>query len=180
MPNEVDVELFRSLSLYNIYLMQLHGSGLLERLKILLSLYKSHSIPLSTTYYQGYYSTPLLLCERLLQQNIARRCNVTPESHPCNISQTFWKYFLASEKANIQSVSSSFSNMWNLDWTGKFILIITQNDLPNRRPTPTINQSRTRDSLWNRKGRSQRGGLFERVLDMKTVLLCFVPACGSF
>lgn len=50
MPNEVDVELFRSLSLYNIYLMQLHGSGLLERLKILLSLYKSHSIPPSTTY----------------------------------------------------------------------------------------------------------------------------------
>lgn len=53
MPNEVDVELFRSLSLYNIYLMQLHGSGLLERLKILLSLYKSYSIPLSTTYYWG-------------------------------------------------------------------------------------------------------------------------------
>lgn len=24
------------------------------------------------------------------------------------------------------------------------------------------------------------GGLFEGVLDMKTVLLCFVPACGSF
>ena len=44
MPNEVDVELFRSLCLYNIYLMQLHGSGLLERLKILLSLYKSPSI----------------------------------------------------------------------------------------------------------------------------------------
>lgn len=89
MPNEVDVELFRSLSLYNIYLMQLHGSGLLERLKILLSLYKSHSIPLSTTYYQGHCSTSLLLCESLLQQSIARRCNVTLKGHPTNISLVF-------------------------------------------------------------------------------------------
>lgn len=86
MPNEVDVELFRSFSLYNIYLMQLHGSGLLERLKILLSLYKSHSILLSTTYYQGHCSTSLLLCARLSQQSIARRCNVTSEGHPANIS----------------------------------------------------------------------------------------------
>lgn len=57
MPNEVDVELFRSFSPYNIYLMQLHGSGLLEWLKVLLSLYKSHSILLSTTYYQGHCCT---------------------------------------------------------------------------------------------------------------------------
>lgn len=39
MPNEVDVELFSSLSFHNIYLMQFNGSGLLEALKILLSLY---------------------------------------------------------------------------------------------------------------------------------------------
>lgn len=82
MPNEVDVELFRSLSLYNIYLMQLHGSELLERLKILLSLYKSHSTPLSTTYYQEHCSTSLLLCERPEQQRIARRCNVTVDGYP--------------------------------------------------------------------------------------------------
>lgn len=89
MPNEVDVELFRSLSLYNIYLMQLHGSGLLERLKILLSLYKSHSILLSTTNYHGYCSTSLLLCERLSQQSIARRCNVILEGHPTSIAPIF-------------------------------------------------------------------------------------------
>lgn len=111
MPNEVDVELFRSFSLYNIYLMQLHGSGLLERLKILLSLYKSHSILLSTTYYQGHCSTSLLLCVRLSQQSIARRCNVTLEGHPTNISPIFSSVgFFAGEKANIQSISSSFCN----------------------------------------------------------------------
>lgn len=106
MPNEVDVELFRSFSLYNIYLMQLHGSGLLERLKVLLSLYKSHSILLSTTYYQGHCSTSLLLCARLSQQSIASRCNVTLEGHPTNIYPVFGSVFLfvlTGEKANIQS-----------------------------------------------------------------------------
>ena len=89
MPNEVDVELFRSFSLYNIYLMQLHGSALLERLQILLSLYKSHSILLSTTYYQGHHTTSLLLTAWLPQQSRERRCNVTLKGHPTNNSLTF-------------------------------------------------------------------------------------------
>lgn len=89
MPNEVDVELFRSFSLYNIYLMQLHGSALLERLQILLSLYKSHSILLSTTYYQGQRTTSLLLTAWLSQQSMERRCNVTLKGHPTNNSPTF-------------------------------------------------------------------------------------------
>lgn len=138
MPNEVDVELFRSFSLYNIYLMQLHGSGLLGRLKILLSLYKSHSILLSTTYYQGHCSTSLLLCARLSRQSIARRCNVTLEGQTANIAPAFGSvffflfFFLAGEKANIQSISNSLCNIRNLDRAGKFILIIAQNDLPKQ------------------------------------------------
>lgn len=179
MPNEVDVELFRSLSPNNICLMQLHGSGLLKRLKILLSLYKSHFIALSTTYYQGHCSTSLLLCEKLSPQSAAKSAlwQITHQ-YVCAI----WKeMYLACKIAKILSVHCSLTNTWNLNCVDKLILIITPNDLPNRRPTTTINQSRTRDSLWNRKGKNQGlgGGLFESVLDMKTVL-CFVPACGSF
>lgn len=55
MANEVDVELFRSLSLYNNYLMQLRGSGLLERVKILLSPFKGLPIPLSQAYWTDYF-----------------------------------------------------------------------------------------------------------------------------
>lgn len=93
MPNEVDVELFRSFSLYNIYLMQLHGRGLLKRLKILLGLYKSHSILVSTTHYQGHCSTSLLLCIRLLQQSLARKCNVMFGGQTTNIDLVFGSVF---------------------------------------------------------------------------------------
>ena len=44
MPNEGDVELFRSLSSHNIYLMQFNSSGLLAALRILLSSSQSPAI----------------------------------------------------------------------------------------------------------------------------------------
>lgn len=44
----------------------------------------------------------------------------------------FCFFFLAGEKANIQSISNSLCNIRNLDRAGKFILIIAQNDLPKQ------------------------------------------------
>lgn len=78
--------------------MQLHGRGLLKRLKILLGLYKSHSILVSTTHYQGHCSTSLLLCIRLLQQSLARKCNVTFGGQTTNIDLVFSSVFFNSWK----------------------------------------------------------------------------------
>lgn len=79
MANEVDVELFRSLSLYNNCLMQLQGSGLLERLKILLSLYKGLLVLRAVEERQGHFWSSVSLCERLLVANVARRLGVILE-----------------------------------------------------------------------------------------------------
>lgn len=73
MANEVDVELFRSLSLYNNCLMQLQGSGLLERLKILLSLYKSLPVLQAVEERQGPYWSSLSLWEKL----VGHKCSKT-------------------------------------------------------------------------------------------------------
>jgi hypothetical protein len=54
MPNEGDVELFRSLSSHNIYLMQFNSSGLLAALRILLSSSQSPAILLQLLRARGF------------------------------------------------------------------------------------------------------------------------------
>lgn len=164
MPNEVDVELFRSLSLNNIYLMQLHGSGLLERLKILLSLYKSYSILLSTTYYKGQCSKKVQHC--------------TVES-PHWYLLAFWEFICRLKGKHLVSHWLFYKHM-----KSKLRLQVHINHHTKLSAKQTANTNyQSEQNPWQAlesDRKESEGGLFERALDMKTVLLCFVPASGSF
>lgn len=148
MPNEVDVELFRSFSPYNIYLMQLHGSGLLGWLKVLLSLFLQK--PLNSAVH--HFSTRALLYSTLALYNRAAVTGHSKEAQrfsmvstqqyvyiyilfPLNLSLLLLLLLSCCCKQVIRAarlMSHSFCALANLDGAGEFILITAPNDVPKQ------------------------------------------------